>query len=358
MKRTSVFGGGRAARSRSDPELHRVRLTPQMLDYDRFSDRGGTNTLPYLMYFNSAGFTSAAINTDELGFRYATTPQGESISAGSRGAAAHFPVNLLVGSSAALGYGSTSDATSITSRLNEHQGGRTPWLNFSGHCYNSTQELMLYVLRQDLVPRVEQVVIVGGFNTLVMARLASMERQGLAPFYFCGEYFAKMDELRASRGGPPAGPEVRWPDPQAVPPRVADTIAAAVRVSVGHLRTWKQLCDAVGARLTFLVQPLATWVRPPCQEEALLFDELDRISSLGTWQELYGDISDPEVGSRYAAEVRRELVGSGVGFGNLADELATAAAPADWLYVDRAHFTDQGNDLVAQIITREVRSRS
>ena len=66
----------------ADPDLARVRLTPQMLDYDEFAGRAHSQYLPYVMGFNRAGFRSASINTDELGFRFAHTSAGESVSAG------------------------------------------------------------------------------------------------------------------------------------------------------------------------------------------------------------------------------------------------------------------------------------
>ncbi|TFF39073.1 hypothetical protein [Pseudomonas sp. RIT623] len=333
-----------------DPSLERVKLTPQMLDYDRFANRGRSQYLPYVMSFNAAGYQSASINTDRLGFRFAHDKQGRAISAGQLQDCADGPVNILVGASPALGYGASSDAASVVSRLAAHDPQGTPWLNFAGHCFNATQELTLFMLHMHRLPKIRRIVVMGGFNTLVMARLPEFVRGELPAFYFCGEYYEKFDEIAEEHGAklPPAKLP-KWPNETTAVPPVAQTLARATADTLNCLKTWKCLAQSLGAELSFVMQPLATWVRSPCAEEQKLFDELDRISRLGTWQHLYGDISDPAVAAQYADKLASGCHALGIPFSNLVDALQ--ARPADeWFFVDRAHFTDLGNDVVAQAI--------
>ena len=259
-------------------------------------------------------------------------------------------MNLLVGGSAALGYGATSDELSVASRLAAQDPDGTPWLNLAGHCFNSAQELLLYVMHHHRLPRVDQIVVMGGFNTLVMARLPEFIRGGFPPFYFCGEYFDKFDEIAVANGGSPSSTDLpRWPYEATALPPIDETLTRGATETIQRLSTWVQLAGAAGARLTFLMQPLATWVREPNAEEAELFGELDRISQIGTWEGLYGDISRPEAGQSYSDRLARGSEALGVGFGNLVHDLRDR--PSDeWLFVDRAHFTDHGNDLVAAAI--------
>ncbi|MBT0773315.1 hypothetical protein KIH74_30500 [Kineosporia sp. J2-2] len=340
----------------SDPNLFRVRLTPQMLDYDAFSDRRSAHYLPYTMYFNRPSFRSTAITTDHLGFRRTATRDGAPVSAGDHSLGE--PASLLVGGSVPLGYGASGDGTTVASRLALEHAGDSPWLNLGGHCFNSAQELVLYVTHHHLVPSVKRVVIMGGFNSLVMARLPDMHRGETAPYYFCGEYFQKMDEVRVAAGGvpheAPGTPGLTWPQEGAPLPPVERTLASAVEETTRHLVTWKRLCEAMGVQLHFLVQPLATWVRSPCREEAQLFGELDRISRLGTWDGLYGDISTPEVGREYARRLVDECHRLGINAASLIEPLADSTAADDWLFVDRAHFTDFGQDRVARLVAETV----
>ncbi len=335
-----------------DPSLARVSRTPQMLDYDRFASRGLSQYLPYVMSFNAAGFHSASINTDALGFRFAHDRSGSPISVGTLDAGRAASVNLLVGASPALGYGATSDAASVVSRLAASDPDGTPWLNFAGHCFNAVQELMLFMLHSHRLPAIRRIVVMGGFNTLVMARLPEFIRGTLPPFYFCGDYYEKFDELASDNGAKIAAARLpKWPAETTAVPPIANTIESASRETLHRLATWKQLADSLGAEFTFIMQPLATWVRKPCAEETELFDELDQISRLGTWQDLYGDISSPEVAQRYAQNLETGCRNLRIRFGNLVDDLRERPAN-EWLFVDRAHFTDVGNDVVARSIHR------
>ncbi len=334
-----------------DESLARVRLAPQLLDYDHFAKRSHAQYLPYVMSFNPANYRSAAINTDALGFRYSITKTGEKISVETANdGSSDLTVNLLVGASPALGYGATSDAATVTSRLSAQDPAGLPWLNFAGHCYNSVQELMLFLLHKHRLPRVQRIVVMGGFNTLVMARLPEFQRGGLPPFYFCGEFYEKFDEIAVANGGVQSEhPLPKWPQEAGAVPPIHETIEQAVCEISNTLTTWSAVAKAMGAELNFLQQPLATWVRPPCKEEKILFDELDQISRLGTWQGLYGDISGEEVGEKFALALREVCESAGVPFQNLVPKIREQSE-TDWLFVDRAHFTDLGNEIVAQAI--------
>ncbi|WP_434702460.1 hypothetical protein J3P85_16310 [Pseudomonas sp. Z1-12] len=337
-----------------NPDLERVKMTPQMLDYDSFANRGRSQYLPYVMSFNAANYESPTINTDKLGFRLAHDRDGRALSAGNLEAFAGGPINILVGASPALGYGASSDATTVVSRLAAHDPDEIPWLNFAGHCFNATQELMLFMLHMHRLPKIHRIVVMGGFNTLVMSRLPEFIRGDLPPFYFCGEYYEKFDDIAEEHGAElPPTKLPKWPNETTAVPPVEQTLALATQETLRCLTTWKYLAKSLGAELSFVMQPLATWVRNPCAEEQILFDELDRISRLGTWQHLYGDISDASVAEQYADNLATGCHSLKIPFGNLVHDLR--ARPGDeWFFVDRAHFTDLGNDVVAQAIHRHL----
>ncbi|WP_197535440.1 hypothetical protein [Thiomonas arsenitoxydans] len=321
-----------------------------MLDYDRFAGRGKSQYLPYVMSFNAADFHSAAINTDQLGFRFAHDAKGNALSVGTLDVSEPKSVNLLIGASPALGYGASSDATSVVSRLSATDPDGTPWLNFAGHCFNAVQELMLFMLHSHRLPNVKQIVVMGGFNTLVMARLPEFIRGELPPFYFCGEYYEKFDEIAEDNGAQLSPAKLpKWPAETTTVPPVEQTIDRAFEETLRRLATWKQLATSLGAELSFVLQPLATWVRKPCAEEQTLFKELDQISRLGTWQHLYGDISEYSVAERYADKLSTGCHSLNIRFGNLVSDLRQRPT-GEWLFVDRAHFTDLGNDVVARAI--------
>lgn len=260
----------------------RELLTPQMLRYDDFDDRAETRYLPYLMYFHRADYRSATINTDRLGFRisHGATEQG-SVANPPKG-----PVRLLAGSSTPFGIGATADAATMASRLWTRYAPSVPWLNFAGRSHNSMQELLLFLMHREQVPEVDEIVVFSGLNDLALSRLPDAQRGDHGGFFNCGEYFDSMDELRASHRKPkrgfgrrPGGPEDA---PHVVPP-LADRIAYAVDLTSRHLAALRLLAGPTGARITYVLQPLATWVREsgPSEERAIFGEPRRDLQLLG-----------------------------------------------------------------------------
>lgn len=329
---------------------HRAALTPQMLQYaEKFDDRGDIRWMPYLMYFHAPGHRSAVVNTDALGFRIAHGADRHGSVGGDVPAG---PVRLLAGSSTAFGIGATNDAATLPSRLWTEHAPSLPWLNFAGRSHNSTQELLLFVLYRHLLPRVEEIVIFSGFNDLGLSRLPASKQGDSGAFFNCNEFFEQMEQLRA--GNRPARGLQRLTrrtpntsEPEAVP-GLSEQIEHAVDRTLRHLDVWRLLAEGTGTRLTFVLQPLATWIRDrPAPQERLLFEELDAISNFG---KAYGDIASMESGRRYSDALRQGCEKLGVPFLDMNPVLGQAVGPDDWLFVDRIHFNDDGYDLVAGLL--------
>lgn len=338
--------------------LHRDRLTPQMREYDSFNDPGQMNHQPYLMYFHRPNFTSPTINTDRSGFRISHGPDGERASAS--GHVPQGPVRVLTGSSTALGLGATSDAHTLASLLWSRYAPAGPWLNFAGRCYNSTQETLLFTLYRHLLPEIDEVVIFSGLNDLTVGRLPEWQQGDHGAFFFCGEYFEAMDELRERNRkssklfGRRAERAQTIATHQDVRRDIGKVIDAAADLTLRHLDTWRRVAGPE-TRISYVLQPMALWMRDTrSPEEKLLFEEIDRISKLGTWKELYGDISTREVSRAFADALRVGCEKKNVRFFDLNPAVAEASDPQEWLFVDRAHYTDHGHDLVARVLAERL----
>ncbi|MEE1754117.1 Inducer of phenazine A [Streptomyces sp. SP18CS02] len=325
----------------------RELLTPQMLRYDDFDDRAETRYLPYLMYFHRAGYRSETINTDRLGFRISHgADEKASVLNQPKG-----PVRLLAGSSTPFGIGATSDAATMASRLWSQYAPSVPWLNFAGRSHNSMQELLLFMMHRELLPEVEEIIVFSGLNDLALARLPESQRGEHGGFFNCGEYFDQMEELRARNRKTKLGFGRRSAavksENHVVPP-LKDRIEYAVDLTSRHLASLQLLAAPTGARITYVLQPLATWVRETgSTEEKAIFGELDEVSNF--W-ELYGDIATIETGRRYADALRVACEAQDVRFLDISPVVADAVTSSDWLYVDRAHFTDHGTEIVSGLL--------
>jgi hypothetical protein len=331
----------------------RAALTPQMLQYDVFDDRSEARWMSYLMYFHRPNYHSDVINTDRLGFRLT---HGRDDHASPGGRLPGGPVRLFAGSSTALGIGSTSDATTIPSRLWSAYAPATPWVNFSGRSYSSAQELLLFLLYRHLLPEIDEIVLFSGLNNLALARLPEEQRGDHGAFFYCGEFFDQMNELKSKlrkaklglRRRVRGGAAVSAAD-EAVPP-LEERITYAAELHGLHLENWRML--AGDTKITFVMQSLATWVREdPSPQERLVFGELDETSNF--WS-IYGDIATKEAGRAYADELRGVCEKQGVTFIDINPLLAEAATEQDWLYVDRAHHTDHGHDIVAKLLADQL----
>lgn len=325
----------------------RAELTPQMADYEKkFTDGGEVRWLPYLMYFHPAEHRSRVVNTDASGFRYSERGGIRYSVADHAGVSS---ARVLAGSSTVFGIGASADRWTLSSRLSENDRRGAPWLNFGGRSFNSTQELILFTLYRHLLPKVEEIVLFSGFNNLGLARQPSQNRLEHGAFFNCNPFF---DAFRPEPAGRRKGWSLlgRGEAEEAVepPPSLDAQIDYASDLTLRHLDVWRALAADLGAKLTFILQPLAGWVRAKgCAEEEALFEELDRA---GRFSDVYGDILTHDVHDAYAAKLKDGASKLGVKFVDITPFIAEALKPDQWLFVDRIHFTDQGHDFVSKLI--------
>ncbi|MEU0273425.1 SGNH/GDSL hydrolase family protein [Streptomyces sp. NPDC006307] len=332
----------------------RATLTPQMLQYaEKFDDRGDVRWMPYLMYFHAADHRSEVVNTDRLGFRLSHGPDGQTASVGRP--LPEGPVRLFAGSSTSFGIGASADRHTLPSRLWSKHAPSVPWLNFAGRSHNSTQELLLFTLYRHLLPQVDEIVLFSGFNDLGLSRLPSSIRGDSGAFFNCNDFYGQMEELRARSRKASAGRGLfggrRQQAPEPVDTRVpdlAEQIDIGSELTLRHLDSWRLLAEGMDAKLTFVLQPLATWVREePAPQEKLIFEELDSISNFGA---VYGDISSMDARETYSKALQAGCEQMGVRYLDSNPVIADAIGKDDWLFVDRIHFTDEGHDLVAGLL--------
>ena len=328
------------------------RLTPHMKHYEDFA-LGDIRWLPYVIFFNKPGYASPALHTDSAGFRVSHGPCG---SCSLQDAPSAGEVSVLLGSSTAFGLGASDDEHTLASLLSQGPGG-VPWLNLAAPAFNSTQEVVLFLLHRHQMPAVRDIVVFSGLNNLVVAGLPAATAD-YGQFFFSGPFLRQMGvpeqeepkwalgriaqaTRRLARGGTPDGkPEIL---------DVAERVEVAARTTVRDLARLQELAAPAGARVHFVLQPTIAWAgkRLSPQEQALL-DENDR-ERRHMW-DLFNPILDPSVHKAYASRLETACGELKVDFLDANRALAAHPAADAWLYVDQVHLNDEGNRTVAEIM--------
>ncbi|MEV7286360.1 SGNH/GDSL hydrolase family protein [Streptomyces sp. NPDC093252] len=327
-------------------------LAPQLAQYEKFA-MSGVHWQPYVMYFNQPDYRSPVLTTDSRGFRLSHGLRDVPHSLGDH--LPEGPVSLLMGGSSAFGFGAGSDRTTLASLLGRETG--TPWLNLAAPAFNSTQEVLLFLLHRHQLPQIRDVVIFSGLNNLVLSALPGADR-GFGQFFFSGEFYGELSGAAVRRGavagiarprsglrrllsrsGPPAQPE---------PPldqRVA-TAAGALRRDLDRLL---ELLAPTGARVRFALQPTLPWSRkkPSAEESVLLREDGSLWSTM--WAGFRTALTE-EAHERYAEETARVCRERGVDFLDLSAALASHPDRDGWLFVDPVHLNDRGNALATTLL--------
>lgn len=327
-------------------QQRRYQLVPQMKDYDRLAEK---KWLPYLMFFQPPGLKTASFTTDEQGFR-GTLDQGKPV-AYSRFHAAEQPRGVLLGASTAFGVGAGSDGATLASRLNG--GGGRLWFNYSGRAFNSTQELMIFLLH--LPERVDNVLLFSGVNHLVLSHLSRETSPVYNSFFFQSMFERGMSgESQEGRGGlwrllkgefrRSSEEEQEQSAPrQSESERYENGLACMRR----DMRLWALLREAMGFKLHFVFQPVLPWIEKPlAPEEKELFGLTDKLfpeeSANGFMEFLVSRAK------RFTDDAKAICRAQEVPFLDL--NAGSAFTRPDWLFVDRVHLTDAGYALARQEI--------
>ncbi|ACU37793.1 IopA [Actinosynnema pretiosum subsp. pretiosum] len=305
--------------------------------------------LPYLVFFNRVDYRSDVVTTDAGGFRTSHGPGGAHSLAGPR---APGEVSVLLGGSPAFGFGATRDERTITSELSRGPGAAA-WLNLGAPAFNSTQELVLFLLHRHELPRLRDVVVFSGLNNLVVAGLPDA-RADYGQFFFSGEFFRQLgvpdpsEQIRQPRwalGGLARriGRKGGAPEPERGAGTLRERIDLAVERTTRDLERLAELAAPTGARVHFVLQPVERWTgKTRSPEERALIEEAPP-ERAAVWN-LFGPVLDREVHERYRDRVAAACAERSLSF---FDANPVLDSP-DWHFVDPVHLTDEGNRVVAR----------
>ncbi len=319
----------------------RYKISPQIKCYDAI----GESFAPYLMRKDNANKEFASVTTNKYGFRNTVDHHGNIIDFDKVFAEQEKNFGVVLGSSAVFGTGASNDTKSIPSRLSGIT--KSPWLNFGGRAYNSTQELINLSLHLRAKPK--DIVVFSGVNNLTLAYLCKQTSEIYNSFFGESEIRKAINSKRYSdKVG------FRWMIAQIarvllvkfrlayrsndaeIRKNISEDYSKILTCFERDLFSLKAIAEGHGSSLTFFMQPLATWLDKTLSlEEQQLFEYLDDLNPsfkilsefLGNWKK------------KYFSDIERICAKVGVPFFNLNSSMFESS---DWLFVDRVHLSDEG----------------
>jgi len=265
---------------------------------------------------------------------------------------------LLCGGSTVFGVGATSDASTIPSVLNRDSD--MTWFNFGGMGHTSTQELLMYLMFR---PESDHVVILSGINNLTI-HLASPHFSDVYGSIFSQSLFQILNRIGSHRqylqylSGRVLDRLISKFRPNGAPDskgaNTASTLdldqryQSSLKITARDLDVWAMLRDQLGFTLTFVLQPISVWMSKSLSpEEAELIGQLD-VAGRRQW----GESGDPvlqylsDAYPRYRSDLQGICETRGIKWA----DCNTMLPDEGWIFCDRTHLTDHGNELVSAAI--------
>ena len=346
-------------------ENARSKLIPQMVTYDKL----GLSWHPFLMYFHTSNFSSAHVNTDELGFRYTRFKDKYFSAQTPPFFFEDCDISFIIGGSTTFGVGSTSDDLTIPSLLSKQSGGA--YINLGGRAFVSSQELILFNQVAYKFPKIKSVIIFSGLNELFLSRRSLGGYFG--NFFFGKQFNEAMNHYSLSKKRrvlknilfPFCGENLNYRDIDIISLFqyfFASTLKKSTQLSVDKLEKLdvdfalqqmsknlfilKKLSESFPFSLKFVLQPFPGWFdKILSPEERLLFAHLDGLDVNNHLSLLTKDVY-----LEYSSKIKELCERLNIKFFDSNKLIANSPAAKDWLFVDRAHLTDHGNAVVANLL--------
>lgn len=312
-----------------------------MRDYDELGMR--QEWVPHLMYFHPRNVALKSVTTDEFGFRNTT------------GAKPGAPTALLVGGSSVFGIGATSDAMTIPSLLNT--ATKYNWLNFGGRAFNSTQEAILVHLSN--TKKIDgPIVVMSGINNLTRSLMSGSFSRMYGAFFQQIQFSQRMSTATLGnrdlakqlfnglrkKFGIGSDSSNASTQPEAAK---SESYRAMLTVFERDCEYFQMTAGRHSTSAIFALQPFIPWMRKTLtSQESELFKLLDL--EAGDFSSILSELT--EIKEKYKQDLHSICVKIGLKFIDL-NEVPELQEP-DWLFVDRAHFTDLGNSVVARSIVQ------
>ena len=355
-----------SATARPRPDQHpRLRYYPHHADYLGLEPE----FRPFVMFTDRSDYRTASVNTDKFGLREQYDILGDFIRLEAL-RSSHRQCNVLLGGSTVFGVDATSDRTTISHFLNREG---TPCINLGVRGATGQQELIIFLLLKQFLPKVLNVVLFTGVNNCALAARSGTRiypgyggifYEGIKPHPDRQQELVGPGRFRLGRmldsaytgspmfrralnlivGGRRPGKPI-----ESRRASFSEKLSEIMGFVRNDLATWSGLQSADGFKVHFVLQPAIGWGNRPttpieteCFEADLrLFPETRLFAST-------------EVYRQYREQLRAACSNTGIDFHDGNDWLDDPRFSDEEIFTDVCHLTDGGNRIVAEMLRQRL----
>ncbi len=321
------------------------KLLPFLAEYEKL----GEILCPYMMRTTTPNYKSNMISTDEAGFRYTKVGNYDLSPLSKNILKKDMRVNILLGSSALFGIGASNNKYTIPSCLAK-KGINNP-INFGIPAFNSTQELISFLLFRPQKIEIERIIIFSGINNFTLKEIGKCSLPNISPLFNNDivtfninkdksskelikallKKFISQININNQKNENKKDPYTEQFDP--------------INQTINDLKIIHSIAKNENSKLYFFFQPLASLMNKKFSvEEKMIFDSL-KSKSYET------KFLNKKIISQYNEKINfleSFCKEESISYFNLNNELKTKSD--DWFFSDSVHLTDYGYSICSNFI--------
>ncbi len=312
------------------------------LPYMKYYDEVENVWSPYIVLKQQPNINNETLNTDKFGFRY-TDSNGKYTIVDDTPSYENDEQLVITGNSTAFGIGSSSDKKTISSNLSNLL--RRKVYNLSLRTCNSFQELILFLQVLDKFKNLKTVIIVSGFNDILIDRYVTQKSIVSPPLFyqnkidnfaidFTNSFWHKLflKNFLKKKSKTFEDKSFNWK-----------------KNFEKNLKIWKSLSKEFNFNIIFALQPYYKWSKQIfSSEEKEIFHEIEN-KKIKTYEVLKNfNQDDYKKIDFFFSDICKK---NNISYLDLNKTLKSFSEDNKWLFADALHLTDLGYKIVSKKIS-------
>ncbi len=321
----------------------RYHHCPQLKIYDKI----GFKWLPHLMFMNYPNFRSEECNTDSYGFRFNSKKLADD-NKSIFDIKINKKTSIMVGSSTTFGVGATKDERTIPGNLTNVSDNF--FYNFGGRAFNGFQEIILTELMINQIADIKKILLYSGINDIYMSYNESFISSFPGPFYYNSKFLNSMENSSLNL----KKKLLNFFIPSKKIEKSYYPKIKLEEIVSRNIKMWKIFSKSTNSELSFFLPPFLPWCKHEnnyTKEEREIDDYIksqNEVKYTAYYEAIKKDYN--KVVKLFEDHCNRNEIK----FYDCNTLFHSSENNNKWLFVDKVHLTDYGNELIADFISKKI----